>query len=335
MTGCFITCVAALCGSACAAGAVEISIDEQAGTELQGTELQGTQLQGTELQGMQLQGFQVAGATLGGVALVNLHVEQGEVVAERNQTPLRGPLLTGAHLYAQVQDRRVSPLVTAFIEYRIANIVEENASYDPTQTGSTFLYTIEQDVDHSGTWQPACPVDADGLRVAIPLAATWDEHGDRIESSSLFTFGCTTGVIAKCYRWGYRPWVTGYGDLAALHWACTRLARADYCGNGVSHTHDGTWVNVWDDLASPGSIQQHGGGPLQLPPPYMVFEAGWNTHGAVCLSHPRWLLNGLSLAAACPDRLMPLGTPLVCDLAGAVLAQDPTAHLFNESYLNL
>jgi len=222
------------------------------------------------------------------------------------------------------------------VEYQITNVVAEAAKYDPTHTGSTYLYTLEQWVSDSSSFEPACLADADGRRVAIPLAATWDEHGDRIESSSLFTFGCTMGVIAKCYRWGYRPWVTGYGNLATMHWTCTRLARADYCGDGESHTEDDTRVNVWDNLASPGPIQQHGGGLLQLPPLGMFFEAGWNTHGAVCLSHARWLLDGDVLAAACTDRLIPPGLgPLTCDVAAAVFGFDPNVHLFNEAYLNL
>ena len=190
----------------------------------------------------------------------NLRVEHGEVVAEQDQVTLHGASLVGAHLLRPGAESRV-PIAPVDRARRVSDHRRRAgrlAAYDPTHTGSTFLYTLEQWVDDTGSWQPACPVDADGRRVAIPLAATWDEHGDRIESSSLFTFGCTTGVIAKCYRWGYRPWVTGYGDLAAMHWTCTRLARADYCGDGVSHTHDGTWINVWDNLPAPGPIQKHG-----------------------------------------------------------------------------
>jgi hypothetical protein len=224
------------------------------------------------------------------------------------------------------------PSLTAQVAYRIAAIAPEDAAYDPTDTGSTYLYTLEQYVDDTDSWQSACDADQDGLHVAIPIAAIFDAHGDRVESTSLFTFGCTTGVIAKCYRWGYRPWVTGYGDLVDMHWTCTRLARADYCGDGTPHTHDGTWVNVWDDLPPPGPIQEHG----FLSPLGMVFEAGWNHGGAVCLSHARWLLDD-TLANLCPDRLVPPGLlgATVCDSVADVLSYDPDAKLFDESYLNL
>ena len=142
-------------------------------------------------------------------------------------------------------------------------------------------------------------------------------------------------MIAKCYRWGYRPWVTGYGDLTAMHWTCTRLARADYCGIGVPHTRNGTTINVWDTLPAPGPIQSHGG---LLPPLGMLFEAGWNTGGAVCLSHTRWLLDdGLAIAALCPTRLVAPGvlSGTVCDLVAQVLGYDPNAKMYSESYLNL
>ena len=329
-----ITGIAALCASACASEVVGTSSDVQdslevQGTQLQGTQLQGTQLQGTQLQGMSLQGFQFAGATLGGVALANVRVEAGELVAEQDRATLRGAALVGAHLYAQVGNPDVDPPVTALLEYRIADIVEEDPKYDPTHTGSTFLYTIEQNVDGTGSWQPACPVDLDGRRAAIPVTATWDARGDRIESSSLFTFGCTTGVIAKCYRWGYRPWVTGYGDLAAMHWACTRLARADYCGDGVSHTEDGTWVNVWDDLPAPGPIQEHGARLL----PGMQFEAAWNTRGAVCLSRTRWKSQMKPISKTCPSRRMSRSRAhKICDTVEDARAHGLEVLLFNESF---
>jgi hypothetical protein len=310
---------------------------EQAGIEMQGIEMQGIEMQGIEMQGMNLLGFNVSGATLSDRPLERVRVQRGEVVADRPDDSVRGTGLVGAHFFAQVRNLAVSPPATATAEFRITDIESEDARYDPTGTGHTFLYTLEQRIAADGSWQPACPVDQDGRQVAIPLAAIFDEHGDRIESSSLFTFACTTGVIAKCYRWGYRPWVNGYGDLAAMHWTCTRLARADYCGNGVPGTRNGTTINVWDRLPSPGPIQRHGG-LLGLPPFGMLFEAGWNTNGAVCLSTTRWLLqDGLGIAKLCPNRLIPPGLllPTVCDTVTTVLAFDPNARMFNESFLNL
>jgi hypothetical protein len=313
----------------------ETSTTEQKGATLQGATLQGATLQGATLQGATLQGVNLGGATMSGDVLTNLRVDRGELVAQRGTATLRGTALVGAQLIAQARNLTVTPPTTALIEYRIAEIIPEPVENDPTRTGNTFLYTLEQWVAEAGAWQPACPADADGRHVAIPVAGTWNERGDRVESSTMFTFGCTTGVIAKCYRWGYRPWITGYGaDMVAMHQTCTRLARADYCGNGVPHTQDGTKINVWDTLPLPGPIQRSA--PL-MDKLGMLFEAGWNTGGAVCLSHTRWVLGGgLAIAQVCPDRLLVGGVlPLVCNTVAQVLGHDANAKMFNEAYLNI
>src|SRR4051812_47322688 len=205
--------VAMLGMALCACEVVETSSIEQPGINMQGINMQGINMQGINMQGMTMQGMSLGGATLSGDTLHSVRVERGELVAERGSVTLRGAALVGAHLHAQVRNLTVTPPASAVVDYRITAVEPERSQYDPTNTGHTFLYTLEQWVDDTGSWQPACSPDTDGRSVAIPLAATFDEHGDRVESSSLFTFGCTTGVIAKCYRWGYRPWVTGYGDL--------------------------------------------------------------------------------------------------------------------------
>ena len=316
------TAIYCICGVALAGCGVE-----QTSSVVQpGINMQGINMQGINMQGMAMQGFSVDGATLSGDPLTSVRLDRGELVAAHGGATLRGTSLVGAHLFAQVRNLGVTPPVTARVEYRITAIAPESAQYDPTHTGNTFLYTLEQWVADTSTWQSACPADADGKTVAIPLTATWDEHGDRMETSSLFTFGCTTGVIAKCYRWGYRPWVTGYGDLAAVHWTCTRLARADYCGDGVPHTFDGTEINVWDLLPAPGPIQQHG----DKSPAGMHFEAGWNTSGAVCLSHERWKDAGPN-PSLCPGQQLPTHPKGTCNSVADVLTMDPQVLLFTES----
>jgi len=109
----------------------------------------------------------------------------------------------------------------------------------------------------------------------------WDESGarhasvshDGIESDA--SFSCTTGVIAKCVAWGYAPWSAG----ADLHQTCTRMARADYCGNGEPHTANGTTIDVFDTHRIQTAVHA----------PDLSFEAGWGTDGAVCGSQPRYI----------------------------------------------
>src|SRR5207244_16143 len=99
-------------------------------------------------------------------------------------------------------------------------------------------------------WANVCP--ATGW--ALPVASVFDSTGFRYDSSAAFTFSCLDGVIAKCYRWGYKPWKSQ--SLKDAHWACTRLARADYCTEGRPHTVTGTLVNVWDSLSP--QVQAYG-----------------------------------------------------------------------------
>jgi hypothetical protein len=81
-------------------------------------------------------------------------------------------------------------------------------------------------------------------------------------------------VIAKCIDWGYAPWLTD----TDVHAACTRLARADYCGDGVPWTMDGAKIDVYDSIG------------VQSPPraSAMRFEAAWNRDGAVCVARTRY-----------------------------------------------
>jgi len=69
----------------------------------------------------------------------------------------------------------------------------------------------------------------------------------------------------------------------------------------------------------------------------MLFEAGWSTGGAVCLSHARWLSGGTLIAQHCPDRLIPpsLLGGTVCDVTSQVLGNGSSPRMFNEANLNL
>jgi len=294
----------------------------------QGMRMQGMRMQGIRMQGMTMQGIRLSGATLSNKEW-QLQVSKGEVVASSaGSAALRGSSLVGMHVFADVHNLAVAPPLADVAEYRITAIQSEDVTYDPTLTGNTYLYTLEQYVPETGTWALACPTDTDGRSAAIALSAVWDDSGARIESTAQFTFGCTIGVIAKCYRWGYRPWLPGYGDLASVHETCTRMARADYCGNGTPHTQDGTLINIWDTLPPPGPIQSNEGKVKG-----MKFEAGWDAGGAVCLSRTRWKADK-QLGRDCPDRLIPHGSQASCDTVAESHGYIGDAMLFNETYKN-
>ena len=101
------------------------------------------------------------------------------------------------------------------------------------------------------------------------------------------------------------------------------MVRADYCGNGMSHTRDGTPIDVYDRLGIQQPTETSG----------MVFEAAWTPDGAVFVHRLRWANSLTSLQQACPE-MMPSG--FTQDTAAIALddIQDryPTALIFNHSF---
>lgn len=143
--------------------------------------------------------------------------------------------------------------------FRVASAapdLTENTMPAHASNRDTWLYRVEHETaDHA--WQDVCSEDGDGMGLFVD--GRWDAGG--AWHAGGYTFSCARGVIAKCARaWGYKPWKTldterGPVDLQPLHAACTRAARADYCGDGVSHTRDGIPVALSDMLGlnPPGS----------------------------------------------------------------------------------
>jgi hypothetical protein len=121
-------------------------------------------------------------------------------------------------------------------------------------------------LDEEGNPRRFCP---DGHR-AVAVPGTYNQFGAHDTSDpSKFTFACTSGTIAKCTRWGYRPYGkasktceavncsatdnTQY-ELHDYHQTCVRAARADYCASNHSYTKPGTVIDIYDnvDPAKPG-----------------------------------------------------------------------------------
>jgi hypothetical protein len=65
----------------------------------------------------------------------------------------------------------------------------------------------------------------------------------------------------------------------------------------------------------------------------MIFEAGWNTEGAVCLSRTRWKSQMKPISRVCPTRRMsPSRAKKICDTAEDALDNGLVVLLFNDSY---
>jgi len=169
---------------------------------------------------------------------------------------------------------------------------------------------------------------------ALAVSGVWDSSGACLQVPGKITLACENSAIAQCIRWGYKPWASLHGQsLADLHQACTRMVRADYCGNGRSHTHPDIVIDAYDrlgvlSLAAEASARQGFG--------RASFEAAWAPDGATCLSSTR---DGRALEKVlreCPGRFRPgasvdLGHGDVCTVQRADMSPGP-ALLVNRSH---
>jgi hypothetical protein len=151
-------------------------------------------------------------------------------------------------------------------------------SVAPVNGGSgVLMYDADLKVEN-GPWEPLC-TDAEGNATeAFLIGRVWssatgapvhDDIADRV------TFACRGAALAKCIEFGYVPWQeSGGSSLSDIHQACTRMVRADYCGDGLSHTLNGTLIHILDQAG------------IQLVDPNMdyVVEAEWGPDGATCLN---------------------------------------------------
>ncbi len=195
----------------------------------------------------------------------------------------------------------------------------DSVEVDPADSeGDTYLYGLSVLDEASQTWSNPCLPDHDGLRKALVLSGHWDASG-RHHASDQLTFSCTSGVLGKCVRWGYKPWKDAPGQpMRALHQACTRMTRADYCGDGRSHTREGTPINVYDAFGIQTRDEVDG----------MTFEAAWGPDGAIAIAHGRYA-DAERIIAECPGKLSrrERGTATLRELK----RDYPEALLFNES----
>jgi hypothetical protein len=240
----------------------------------------GTQLNGVRINGLQVNGLQVNGVRINGLQINGLQVN-GTTFSGiwPDGTSVHGADLIGATIAAALPDGGSIPL-------RIDAI-------DPTADPEINRYTVSYD---SGSgWQDICGGTSPSPIQAMPLTGRWDATGTHVDDPSMFTFACRGAALAKCVEMGYKPWSTVQEckkknecksvSLANLHQACTRMVRADYCGDGVPHTIDGTPINVWDsfDIQTEAKVTHE----WQL-------EAEWGVSGILCVKDLRQNVGSLT-----------------------------------------
>jgi hypothetical protein len=206
------------------------------------------------------------------------HMNGSRLVGTRsdNNVTVSGIGMIGATMPADLGDGTI-------IDVNIA-AVEEGADIDYV----TVTY------NNGGTTTNVC---GPGMK-AILLEGVWNyATATHTPDSEKVTVACEGAALSKCAEWGYMPWqdhTECVGQTCttvsgrALHEACTRMVRADYCGNGVSHTRDGTLIDVYDN----------GWNMDVTPDSGLTLEAEWSPDGAVCVKHSRWT----KLDGSDPDR---------------------------------
>ena len=262
-------------GSGCDSGAVGVEQVEERMLGLNDIVLQGP--------GVVLQG---PGVVLQGPGVVLQGTTFYATVSKNGVTyNLSGMDFVGAEF-----DLRLTAIVNG--QQMVQDVVIRINSITPSPKYPDVLqYDLTYREKNSAAWKPYC---GDSNVQAVPLNSYWDvETGDRIDDPNVVTFGCANAVLAKCTLWGYRPWATatqcdpkdkknkgkncGPISLQDHHQACTRMARADYCGTGKPATMDGTLIDIWDRLSP----------PLQTKFTDWELEAEWTTEGANCLNFVR------------------------------------------------
>jgi hypothetical protein len=217
-------------------------------------------------------------------AVKKVRLEKGRL-AVPGQAPEK---LVGAVLQGQSSDGK---------QQEVAVCSAEPDATDP----ALVRYRIEVWQPESATWKNPC---IDTHRYPKPRAmavkGVWDQSGARREVPGKFTFACETGAIAKCIDWGYKPWEVKEGrSLEELHQACTRMARADYCGNGRSHTREDTPIDMYDGLKVLTRTTETS---AAWQPERASFEASWTPEGAACVARTRDGQALEAIQAECPER---------------------------------
>jgi hypothetical protein len=167
----------------------------------------------------------------------------------------------------------------------------------------------------------------------LALQGIWDASGAWRETPGKVTLACEGGVIAKCVQWGYKPWEQREGrSLRELHQACTRMARADYCGNGKSYTQDDVIIDIYDALGISARTRVSS---TEWQVERASFEAAWVSEGAACLGQLRDGRELETIHAECPGRFdtgsKDLGDGDVCKVLRRGI--DPVSALLrNHSY---
>jgi hypothetical protein len=288
--------VVALAGSACYQGMDPLDLSDEIteqreahanAIQFNGITWNGLTFNGLTFNGITFNGITFNGITFNGITFNDTHLEGSSIVVTKKwkgkKFQLRDEQLVGMDLNITVDvvDKKNKKSRADFV-------IRANDIYTDGIQDDVFYYDMEISLKGTNQWFPLC----EGGVPAIPIANYWDEKtGKRIDNDEVVTFACTNGVLAHCVEWGYRPWADAKRcndwqkgkkgcnkvELADYHQACTRMARADYCGTGQAWTVAGTPIDIYDHLSP----------QIESPETDWPVEAEWTPNGAYCLDDIR------------------------------------------------
>jgi hypothetical protein len=233
---------------------------------MNGIQMNGIQMNGIQMNGIQMNGIQMNGIQMNGIQM-NGSQFTGTVDLGAGPVQKTGPGFIGAEMILTVGTDRYT--------LRFDDIYE-----NPAQLGKgVWFHDISVRKDGDTAWSSLCTDPAGNQAAAIPMANYWNSTtGARVDAPGVVTFACRGAVLAKCVEWGYIPWASAAGvALKDHHQACTRMARADYCGDGRSYTFNGTPIDVFDKLSPRLNARSTNG--LSG----WTVEAEWDPNGATCV----------------------------------------------------
>lgn len=233
----------------------EIQIDN--GKSLNGISLNGTTLNGKSLNGKSLNGISLSGISLTGVSLTGVSVSNTVLHGTKSGATVSGAQLVGATMKGQMTD-------ATLVDLRI-----DASTTLAAPNADVRVYSISYSTTTG--WQPLC-TDATLGNQAILFPGTWNLTTVKHQAdANLFTVGCRGATFAKCEELGYK----GDSLIDTYLETCIRALRADYCGDGVSHTIDGTLINIYDKLN------------IQTDTVAWSIESNWTPDGALCINKAR------------------------------------------------
>jgi len=254
------------------------------GLVMNGLVMNGLVMNGLVMNGVLVDGVLLSGAALGGISIVNSSVS---ITMPGTGKVLAGTQLKGLIAYVSMQDQATQKIVKYI--FKIDNVILDTANKN---NKDVWLYQISYQIEGSQSWQSICKDYSGNPAPAIPVRGFyWNElTGARVDDPNGGTLACYEGAVGKCISVGYRPWAsaqqcTGSGkskkctaiSLKDHHQACTRMMRADYCGDGKSYTVNGTVLDIFDYLQPPVVLQEE----------KWQMEARWTPTGASCLTERR------------------------------------------------